>query len=57
MAEQAQSRRELPFVFAASSAASAGVWAAMFTPVKDAGPAPRLAVGGALLEVEVLWRR
>src|SRR5919199_5661588 len=38
-------RRELPMVFAASSAASAGACAMMFTPVEDAGPARRLAVG------------
>lgn len=43
-----EARRELPFVFAASSAASAGAAAAILTPVEDAGPARRLAVGGAL---------
>ena len=46
-----EARRELPLVFAASSAASAGAAAAIFTPVRDAGPARRLAIGGALLEV------
>jgi Polysulphide reductase, NrfD len=44
-------RRELPLVFAASSAASAGAAAAMLTPATDAAPARRLAVGGALAEV------
>jgi DMSO reductase anchor subunit len=44
-------RRELPFVFAASSSASAGSAAAILTPVEDAGPARRLAVGGAVAEL------
>ena len=55
-----EGRRELPFVFAASSAASAGAAAAMLTAVEDAGPARRLAVGGVLLEigaVEVMKHR
>ncbi len=46
-----EARRELPLVFAASSAASAGAAATILTPVADAGPARRLAVGGALLEI------
>jgi hypothetical protein len=52
--------RELPMVFAASSAASAGGAAAVLTPTAAAGPARRLAVGGALVElaaVEVMRRR
>ena len=55
-----EGRRELPLVFAASSAASTGAAAAMLTAVEDAGPARRLAVGGALLEigaVEVMKHR
>ncbi|MDP9474334.1 MAG: polysulfide reductase NrfD [Actinomycetota bacterium] len=55
-----EARRELPFVFAASSAASAGAAAAMLASVEDAGPARRLAVGGALLEIgaaEAMKRR
>ena len=55
-----EARRELPLVFAASSAATAGAAAAILTPPKYAGPARRLAVGGALLEigaVEVMKRR
>jgi hypothetical protein len=44
-------RRELPFIFASSSAASAGSAAAILTPVEDAGPARRLAVGGAVAEL------
>jgi formate-dependent nitrite reductase membrane component NrfD len=40
--------RELPFVFAAGAAASAGGAAALLTPAESAGPARRLAiVGGA----------
>ena len=41
----------LPFVFAGSSAASAGAAAAALTPLRDAGPARRLAVGGAVTSV------
>ncbi len=53
-------RRELPLVFAASSAASAGAMAAILTPPEDAGPARRLALGGALAEIgaaELMKRR
>ncbi len=49
-----EARRELPLVFAASSAASAGAAAAILTPTGDAGPARRLAAGGALVEVAVV---
>jgi hypothetical protein len=43
--------RQLPFVFAGSAAAAAGGAAAILTPAADAGPARRLAVGGALVEL------
>jgi hypothetical protein len=43
--------RELPFVFAGSAAASAGAAALLLTPPADAGPARRLVVTGALLEL------
>ena len=43
--------RELPFVFAGSAAASAGAAAVLSTPAGDAGPARRLVVTGALLEL------
>ncbi|MFL5844206.1 MAG: NrfD/PsrC family molybdoenzyme membrane anchor subunit [Solirubrobacteraceae bacterium] len=46
-----EARRELPFVFAGGGAASAGGLASILTPVAQAGPARRLAVGGALAEV------
>lgn len=55
-----EARLELPLIFAASSAASAGAAASILTSVEDAGPARRLAVGGALAEitaVEVMKRR
>ncbi|HEX6459489.1 MAG TPA: NrfD/PsrC family molybdoenzyme membrane anchor subunit [Thermoleophilaceae bacterium] len=44
-------RFTLPLVFAGSSAASAGAAATAFTPLRDAGPARRLAVGGAVASV------
>jgi hypothetical protein len=48
-----EARRELPLLFAASSAASAGAAAAILAPTEHAGPARRLAVGGALVEIGV----
>lgn len=55
-----EARKDLPLVFAAGSAASAGAALAILTPVEDAGPARRLAAGGALAEigaVELMKRR
>ena len=46
-----EARRELPFVFAGSAAASAGAAAAIMTPPAQAGAARRLAITGALLEL------
>ncbi len=46
-----EARRELPFVFAGSSAASAGGACALLAPPGHAGPARRLAVAGAALEL------
>jgi sugar (pentulose or hexulose) kinase len=43
--------RELPFVFAASAAASAGGLAMIGTSVDQAAPARRMAAGGALIEL------
>jgi hypothetical protein len=43
--------RELPLVFAGSALASAGAASTVLTPAADAGPARRLAVVGALVEV------
>ena len=45
-----EARRELPFVFAGSSMASAGGLSAALTPTEHALPAQILAVGGALIE-------
>jgi formate-dependent nitrite reductase membrane component NrfD len=46
-----EARRELPFVFAGSSAASAGAICALTATPKHARPAQRLAVAGAALEL------
>jgi formate-dependent nitrite reductase membrane component NrfD len=43
--------RELPFVFAGSAAAAAGGLGLIGADVDDAGPARRMAVGGALLDL------
>jgi hypothetical protein len=43
--------RELPFVFVGSAAAAAGGMGMLTTPVEQAGPARRMAVGGAVLEL------
>jgi len=45
-----EGRQELPWLFGASAAASAGAAAAIFVDPADAGPARRLAVGGVLAE-------
>ena len=53
-------RRELPFVFAAGAATSAGAAVVALTPVADARPARRFTFGGAvvsLLALEVMQRR
>jgi hypothetical protein len=55
-----EARGMLPFVFAASGAASAGAAAVVVTPASEAAPARRLAVGGAvagLAAVQVMERR
>lgn len=49
-----EARRELPFVFAGSAAASAGAAVAIATPPGEAGPARRLAIAGGLLELAAL---
>jgi hypothetical protein len=45
-----EARRELPFMFAAGAALSAGAAASALTPVEAAAPARRLALGGAVAE-------
>ena len=49
-----EARRELPFVFAGSAAASAGAAATLFTPAADAGAARRLTGLGAATELAAL---
>src|SRR5207302_7256823 len=46
-----EARRELPFVFAGSAAASAGGAVAALSPAAVAGPARRLAILGGALEL------
>ncbi|HEU5216913.1 MAG TPA: NrfD/PsrC family molybdoenzyme membrane anchor subunit [Gaiellaceae bacterium] len=43
-------RHELPWIFGASAAASAGAAASMFVPARNAGPARRVAVAGVIAE-------
>jgi Polysulphide reductase, NrfD len=45
------SYRELPFVFVGSASMASGGAAMIFTPADEAGPARRLAAGGALLDL------
>ena len=55
-----EARRELPFVFAGSAMASAGAASLALTPRSHAGPARRLTLGGAALELaaaEAMARR
>ena len=46
-----ESRNQLPFVFAGSAAAAAGGFGLMAAPVNQAGPARRVGLGGAALEL------
>ena len=46
-----EARRELPLLFAGGAAASAGAASALLTPTEQAGPARRLALTGAALEL------
>ena len=49
-----EARRELPALFAAGAAASAGAFATVLTPAEHAGPARRLAVIGCVAELAVV---
>jgi hypothetical protein len=51
-----EAHRELPFVFAGSAAAAAGGVAMLAAPVDEAGPARRMAVAGATLELAATER-
>jgi hypothetical protein len=50
-----ESRKELPFVFTGSAAASGGGLGMLCAPVAEAGPARRLAVTGAAAELAASW--
>lgn len=55
-----EAHRELPFVFAGSAATAAGGFAMALAPMDQAGPARRMAVAGAAIEIvaaETLRRR
>ncbi len=52
-----EGHRELPFVFVGSASAAAGGLGMLVAPVNQAGPARRLAAGGALLELAMERRR
>jgi formate-dependent nitrite reductase membrane component NrfD len=45
-----EARHELPFLFGASAVASAGAASAIAVPPGEAGPARRMAIGGAIVE-------
>jgi formate-dependent nitrite reductase membrane component NrfD len=49
-----EARDELPWLFGASAAASAGAAAAVFTPAELAGPARRAAVAGVAVELGLM---
>jgi hypothetical protein len=49
-----EARKELPFLFGASAAASAGAATTIFLPPREAGPARRLAVAGVVAELGVM---
>lgn len=51
-----EAHRELPFVFVGSAATAAGGLGMLGAPVAEAGPARRMAVGGALLELAMEHR-
>ena len=49
-----EARDELPWIFGASAAASAGAAAAVFTPIESAGPARRAAIAGVAAELGLM---
>jgi formate-dependent nitrite reductase membrane component NrfD len=51
-----EARDDLPWLFGASAAASAGAAAAIFTPAGSAGPARRAAIGGVAAELVLMKR-
>src|SRR4051812_5080391 len=51
-----EAHRELPYVFAGSGATAAGGVAMIFTPCDEAGPARRMAIAGAAIEITAAER-
>ncbi len=51
-----EARHELPFVFAGSAAAASGGLGMLGASLADAGPARRLAIGGAIVELAAAHR-
>jgi DMSO reductase anchor subunit len=51
-----EAHRELPYVFAGSGAAAAGGLAMVFSPCDQAGPARRMAIAGAAIEIAAAER-
>src|SRR5207248_281511 len=49
-----EARDELPWLFGASAAASAGAAAALVTPLEAAGPTRRAAIGGVAAELALM---
>jgi len=49
-----EARKELPWLFGASAAASAGAATSLFLPMYESGPARRLAVAGVAAELGVM---
>ena len=49
-----EARHELPFLFGASAVASAGAASTIVAPPREAGPARRMAIGGAVVENVVM---
>src|SRR5581483_3862814 len=49
-----EARDELPWLFGASAAASAGAAATIFTPAAAAGPARRATIGGVVAELALM---
>jgi formate-dependent nitrite reductase membrane component NrfD len=49
-----EARKELPWLFGASAAASAGAATTIFLPPEESGPARRLAVAGVAVELGVM---
>jgi formate-dependent nitrite reductase membrane component NrfD len=49
-----EARKELPWLFGVSAAASAGAATALFLPAEESGPARRLAIAGVAAELGVM---